>query len=150
MRKANLAALLIILWSIILSAVGCLAEDGKVSPHSDMGDCGVCHVAPADKLRGWFVFTSTKKEMKHDMNKLCLQCHAVELAHVGGSLGVGKGHATGKKPSINRQDLPLASDGTVTCAITCHNMHVSSEDRQLQSKRLRMSINSLCMSCHNM
>jgi predicted CXXCH cytochrome family protein len=123
----------------------CAAEEMKVNPHSESGDCSICHVAPINKLRGWFVFGSTKREMKTDLNQLCLQCHPAEPAHAGGLLGVGIGHGIGKKPVINHQNLPLASDGTITCAITCHNIHTSPDN----PKRLRVPYNSLCVSCHN-
>jgi predicted CXXCH cytochrome family protein len=126
------------------------ADEQKVNPHSDSGDCAICHVASRDTLRGWFVFGSTKRELKDDLNKICLKCHTVEPTHAGGSLGVGKGHATGKKPAINRKNLPLSSDGTVNCATTCHNMHVSSDERFLQAKHLRLTVNDLCYSCHNL
>ncbi len=125
------------------------AENVTVSPHSDEGDCGICHVAPAAKLRSWFTFGSTKRELKYDLNQVCLTCHTVEPTHAGGFFGVGIGHGTGKKPAVNRQELPLAGDGTITCATTCHNIHVASDDRQLQRKRLRAPVNTLCLSCHD-
>jgi predicted CXXCH cytochrome family protein len=126
------------------------AGDLKTGIHSDSGDCAICHVASKDTLRGWFVFGSTKRELKEDHNQICLKCHTVEPTHAGGSLGVGKGHATGKKPSLNRKNLPLSSDGTVNCATTCHNMHNSSEDKAVQARHLRLPVNDLCYSCHNM
>ena len=153
MRTNVLKVVPIILAALLLSVTVCTAEDVKANanPHSETGDCSICHVAPADKLRGWFTFGSTKRELKYDLNQICLNCHTIEPAHAGGGvLGVGKGHATGSKPAINRQNLPLASDGTVTCAITCHNMHVTSDDRQMQLKHLRVTANSMCLSCHNM
>lgn len=125
------------------------AEDVKVNPHSDTGDCTICHVASAEKLRGWFTFSSTKKELKHDLNQICLNCHTTEPTHAGGFLGVGKGHATGKKTALNRQDLPLANDGTITCATTCHNIHAVADNGQPQPKLLRLPVNSMCMSCHD-
>lgn len=148
MRIIALDAVVMTLAVLLLSTAECPAEDIKVNPHSEGGDCAVCHVAPPDKLRGWFVFGSTKREMKADLNQLCLQCHTVK-PEPEGSLGVGIGHATGKKPAANRGDLPLASDGTITCATTCHNMHVISDNRQLQQKHLRLPANSLCISCHD-
>lgn len=126
------------------------AEDVKVSPHSEEGDCAICHVAPANKLRGWFVSGSTKRALKEDPNQLCLKCHTIEPNHAGGFLGIGIGHATGKKTAVNHKNLPLASDGTITCATTCHNVHATPDDRQLYVKRLRLPVNVLCTSCHNM
>ncbi len=134
---------------LLLTGTVCLAEDVVVSPHSEKGDCGICHVASAEKLRSWFAFGATKREMKYDLNQVCLRCHTVEPSHAGGFFGVGTGHGVGKKPAANRQDLPLAGDGTITCATTCHNIHVTSDDRLQQRKRLRLPVNSLCLSCHD-
>lgn len=135
--------------ALLLSAAVCSAEDVKGNPHSDAGDCAQCHVAPAEKLRGWFVFGSTKREMKGDLNQVCKKCHTTEPPQDAYSLGVGIGHATGKKPVVNHQNLPLATDGTITCATTCHNMHITSDDRHQQLKHLRLPANSLCISCHD-
>ncbi len=145
-RDAAVTTLAVLL---LTSAVGA-AEGEMANPHSEAGDCGICHVASAGKLRSWFAFASTKREMKMDLNELCRRCHPVEPTHAGGFIGVGKGHATGKKTPINHENLPLANDGTITCAITCHNMHVTAEDRTQQLKHLRLPINKLCLSCHNM
>lgn len=130
-------------------SAGYAADNARISPHSDSGDCTICHVAPVGKLRGWFVFGSTKREMKSDLNQLCLQCHTVKAA-VPGEMGIGIGHATGKTLKTNDQNLPLAQDGTITCATTCHNIHVDSDDRQLHPKLLRLPPNVLCVSCHRM
>jgi hypothetical protein len=148
MKRIALDAIVVSLAVLLLSTATCPAEDIKVNPHSEGGDCAVCHVAPPDKLRGWFVFGSTKREMKADLNQLCLQCHTVK-PEPEGSLGVGIGHATGKKTAINHENLPLANDGTITCATTCHNMHVTSDNRQLHLKHLRVPANLLCVSCHD-
>jgi hypothetical protein len=133
---------------LLLSATISFAQELKVSPHSDNGDCAICHVAPTEKLRSWFAFGSTKREMKPDLDKICRGCHVIEPEQAG-SLGVGKGHAAGKKPAINVNNLPLAKDGTINCATTCHNLHISSDAKpSLVHKRLRASSNELCTSCH--
>ena len=134
---------------MLLNYSVCTAQDVKAGIHSDTGDCSICHVAPADKLRSWFTFGSTKKELKSDLNQICLGCHTVKPTHAGGFIGTGLGHATGKKPEINHENLPLASDGTITCATTCHDIHTTSDDRRLQRKRLRLPVNSMCISCHD-
>ena len=134
---------------LFISGTVCAAEGVRVNPHTDAGDCAICHVAPADKLRGWFVFGSTKRELKGGLNQLCQKCHTIEPDPADGSLGVGIGHATGKKTAINRENLPLSSDGTINCATTCHNMHVTSDDRHQQLKHLRSPANTLCVSCHD-
>jgi hypothetical protein len=149
MRTFALDAILMTMTLLLLSAPVSAAEDVRAYPHSDSGDCAICHVAPENKLRGWFVFGSTKRELKADLNQLCLKCHTVEPIPAGGSLDVGIGHATGKKTAVNHQNLPLASDGTITCATTCHNMHVISDDRQQQIKHLRLPSTLLCVSCHD-
>lgn len=146
--KVNVVAYILVVFAC--STVAGATDGGMVNPHSETGDCAICHVASADKLRSWFTFGSTKKELKDDLNTICRKCHAVDDTHETGMLAAGKGHATGKKPAINLQKLPLASDGTVTCAITCHNIHVAADERQLQKSHLRLPVNSLCMSCHKM
>jgi hypothetical protein len=124
------------------------ADEVKFNPHSDSGDCTICHVVSADKLKSWFAFGSTKREMKDDLNRLCQKCHTVQINTPLGGLGVGAGHATGKKPAINHQNFPLAPDGTITCATTCHDMHVQTKDQHQQRKHLRVSAKSLCIECH--
>jgi hypothetical protein len=108
------------------------------SPHRAGGDCTVCHVYPAEKLRGWFVLGSTKREMKANPVELCAKCH-----------GLGFGHAVGKKTPINHSGLPLDSRGEITCATTCHDMHVITEDQKQNFYHLRMPFDSLCISCHD-
>lgn len=120
------------------------------SPHSEKGDCSICHVASVEKLNGWFVFTSTKVEMKPNLDQICRGCHTI-VPEQPGSLGIGIGHATGKKLLRNIKNLPLAKDGTINCSTTCHNLHISADsDPQLIPKRLRFNSNELCMSCHKM
>lgn len=150
MLTLTLGRTLLLLATLLLMNSPCVAEEIKANPHSDKGDCTICHVASAETLRGWFVLGSTKRALKDDLNVLCQKCHTVEPTHAGGFLGVGKGHATGKKLTYNKHNLPLASDGTITCATTCHNVHVSQDERNLQNKLLRMPVNDLCMSCHNL
>ncbi len=132
-----------------ISGSVCLAGNVSATLHSETGDCSICHVASAEKLRGWFTSGSTKRELKDDLNQVCLKCHTVKPTHAGGFFGVGIGHGVGKKPEFNLQNLPLAGDGTITCATTCHNVHVTSDDVRLQRKLLRAPVNSLCISCHN-
>lgn len=110
-----------------------------VSPHNDKGDCGYCHVAPREKLESWLTFASTKRQLKEDLNELCRRCH-----------GVGFGHGVGKKPAMNIANLPLSADGTVNCAMTCHDMHVVSADNPGQQYlHLRIPQVKLCLSCHD-
>lgn len=148
MRKLLLNSAFMVLTALMFNDMECAAEDVKVNPHSDSGDCSLCHVASPGKLRSWFAFASTKREMKDDPDRICLQCHTIAPTPEG-SLGVGIGHATGKKPAVNKRNFPLSSAGTITCATTCHNMHVTSDNGHQQSKHLRSPVNDLCVSCHN-
>lgn len=114
------------------------AAKGK-NPHGDNGDCSICHVAPVEKLRGWFVFPATKRQLVADPTTLCQKCH-----------GVSFGHGVGKKPHINRSGLPLSADGTINCALTCHDMHISGVDDDTQQRfHLRLPQSVLCVSCHD-
>jgi len=108
------------------------------SPHSDSGDCTLCHVARLEKLRSWFAFASTKREMRDGPVEVCQKCH-----------GSGFGHATGSATAVNNAALPLAVDGTITCATTCHQMHIHTDDPQQTFYRLRLPADSLCLSCHD-
>lgn len=109
------------------------------NPHGDNADCSLCHVAPVDKLRGWFVFPSTKRQLVTDPTNLCVKCH-----------GVSFGHGVGKKPLMNRSDLPLGTDGTINCALTCHDIHFSGVDVDNQQRfHLRLPQSKLCVSCHD-
>ena len=108
------------------------------SPHSDSGDCSLCHVSSVEALRGWFVFDSTKRKLKDGPVEVCKKCH-----------GLGFGHATGKRPVVNHAELPLSDDGTINCATTCHNMHIRAEDPKQTFYHLRLPFDFLCISCHD-
>lgn len=114
------------------------APTEKIYPHGEKGNCDICHVAPESDLNSWFTFGSTKKRLRSDFNGLCLQCHTVDM-----------GHGVGKRPQMNRERLPLDSDGKITCAITCHDMHIKSEDQKQNHYHLRTTPDRLCHSCHD-
>lgn len=115
-----------------------LKKYGK-SPHKADGDCSICHVASKEDLTSWFTFSSTKKKLITDPVTLCTKCH-----------GSGFGHGTGKKPDINKTSLPLNNDGTITCAVTCHNMHITEfKDKAQEQYYLRYDNVKLCTSCHD-
>ena len=120
----------------VRSDVG-VSDAPKINPHAGDGHCQVCHVLPQEDLQSWFTFTSSKKKLIKDFNELCRQCHGVKF-----------GHGVGKVPKMNREGLPLDSNGLIACAITCHNMHVISEDSAQNEKHLRLPIVRLCISCH--
>lgn len=129
---------------LFVSGGPCAADDLKArakygaSPHSDSGDCGLCHVASAEILRSWFVFGSTKRKLTRNPVEVCSKCHGMEF-----------GHGIGRKPSVNHASLPLAGDGTITCATTCHSMHIRSDDSKQTFYHLRQPVDSLCISCHD-
>jgi hypothetical protein len=119
---------------------GMAEETGKplTYPHDDKGNCDICHMASESDLRSWFTFGSTKKRLRKDYNGLCQQCHTVDM-----------GHGVGKRPQMNRERLPLDGDGKIACAITCHNMHIKSDDREQAKFHLRTPVDTLCRSCHD-
>jgi len=109
------------------------------NPHGDSGECSLCHVSPVDKLRGWFVLPSTKRQLVADPTTICQKCH-----------GLSFGHGVGKKPHMNRSGLPLSADGTINCALTCHDMHIKVVDSDNQQRfHLRLPHTTLCVSCHD-
>lgn len=109
------------------------------NPHSDGGDCALCHVASKESLNSWFTFGSTKRALIADPVALCQKCH-----------GVSFGHGVGKKPKINRAELPLDADNSINCALTCHDMHLAEPvDAKQGHFHLRLPISKLCISCHN-
>lgn len=129
-----------VLLSIGFCDAGDVAARAKYgeSPHSGSGDCSLCHVVPAEELSSWFVFTSTKRQLKGGPVEVCQKCH-----------GSGFGHATGRRPAQNHANLPLEDDNTITCAKTCHNMHIRAEDPKQTFYNLRLPVDSLCISCHD-
>lgn len=114
------------------------AEDTASNPHGDPQGCTVCHVLSREKLERFFTPDAQKRHLRTDPVTLCRQCH-----------GVGFGHGVGKRPEMNRDGLPLAGDGTITCATTCHSMHVKSPaDQEQEHYHLRLPLSKICFSCH--
>ncbi|MBT1074512.1 cytochrome C [Geobacter grbiciae] len=126
---------------LVFSGTGIAAPevpDGAVNPHASPESCGVCHVLPKEKLGSFFVANATKRQLLTNPVALCRQCHGMEF-----------GHGIGMKPEMNRESLPLAEDRTITCAITCHAMHVKNPDHQEQERyHLRLPLSKICLSCH--
>ncbi|GAM10656.1 hypothetical protein OR1_02945 [Geobacter sp. OR-1] len=112
----------------------------RVSPHGVEGSCHVCHAETEERLNRWslFSFGIYKKKLILDYNEVCRQCHGVDF-----------GHGVGKTPRLNREMLTLDSEGTIACAITCHDMHIKSNDYIQNRYHLRFEKNRLCLSCHN-
>ena len=113
------------------------STDKRPSPHGVAGQCQICHVEPEDVLSGWFTSGVRKRALVVDHNTLCRQCH-----------GVAFGHGVEKEPETNDEGFPLAPDGTIACAITCHNMHIKAEDPVQNRYHLRAKQPTLCLSCH--
>ncbi|SNB45275.1 cytochrome C [Geobacter sp. DSM 9736] len=107
-------------------------------PHNDSAKCDLCHEATEEDLKSWFTFSSTKKKMRLDYNEVCWQCHDIDF-----------GHGVGKSPKKNRENLPLDAEGKITCAITCHNMHIKTSEQHQNKFHLRFSHMKLCLSCHD-
>lgn len=144
MKLSCMIAILVTLSGVLFSVGCCDAGDknarakyGK-SPHSNHGDCNLCHLVTAEKLRSWFVFGSTKRRLREGPVEVCRKCHGSEF-----------GHATGRRTAVNTAKLPLAVDDTVTCAMTCHDMHINTEDSKQTFYHLRLPVDSLCTSCHD-
>lgn len=142
--RENMSGFITIVALLVMTAGPGMAEEtgnspaGNIYPHDDKGNCDICHLAPESDLRSWFTFGSTKRKLHGDYNALCLKCHNIAL-----------GHGVGKRPKTNRERLPLDGDGKIACAITCHNMHIKSDDQKQAKFHLRTPVNSLCRSCHD-
>lgn len=126
---------------LVFAGTGRAAQDTpntEANPHEDSEHCGVCHVISKEKLEGFFTSKTLKRQLRADHVALCRQCH-----------GIGFGHGVGKKPDMNRERLPLADDGTITCATTCHSMHVKNpSDHEQEHYHLRLPVATICFSCH--
>ena len=97
--------------------------------------CASCHTASKQTLSAQNPAT---QNMVVGMNSECLRCH------YDGPISHPVGMKNSKKPAT---DLPLGSDGTITC-ITCHFGH----DRQTTNPYLLRKNNkhgALCLSCHD-
>ncbi|MSM38070.1 MAG: cytochrome C [Geobacter sp.] len=114
------------------------ALDIKMNPHGTKGSCQICHVESEESLNSWFTLGSSKRKLKVDFDTVCEQCHGVDF-----------GHGVGEKPTLNRENLPLDADKEIACAITCHDMHIQSDDPQQHHYHLRYPMTRLCLSCHN-
>lgn len=128
---------------VIFPALLCAEEhssaipDKKLNPHAGKGNCQVCHVETEESLNAWSFFGSAKRRMKADHNAVCMQCHGMEF-----------GHGVGKPPKANVDNLPLDEHGNIACALTCHSMHVKTNDQSQTYYHLRLPNNRICESCH--
>lgn len=108
------------------------------NPHKSTAMCQSCHVISAHDLASADVAALKKRELRGGINEVCTQCHKVSL-----------GHGVGKKPEMNTQQLPIGPDGAITCAITCHDMHLVKPETAVQRRYyLRVPHKKLCSSCH--
>lgn len=133
----------------LLILTGCtipaLLKGDVENPHLKR-KCSACHKAPDELLlrveagEGDEGDLGEAKALKSDLNGICTGCHEP-----------GKGdHAIGEVPKINIRHLPLDSDGKITCAVTCHDVHTKNIDNPAAKKRLlRLPQTELCLSCHD-
>ncbi len=137
---SRMAALVFLAPLSMAWAQGEITSSAKsVNPHTESANCEVCHMVPEAELKSLSVPGSKMRSLRADLVTVCRQCH-----------GVGFGHGVGKKPEMNRESLPLDTDGTITCAITCHSMHLKdATDWHQKRYHLRLPIEKLCISCHN-
>lgn len=128
-----------LLLCVVCGAATTTMDNTAINPHADNVDCGICHVLPKDELLRRDVASARKDELKGGPVEVCRQCH-----------GIGFGHGVGKKPGMNRANLPLTASGTITCALTCHNIHlVDAQDARQKQYFLRLPSDKLCYSCHD-
>lgn len=114
-------------------------DNSTVNPHADTDHCGSCHILVKDDLLRNDVATIKKSELKGGPVEVCRQCH-----------GIGFGHGVGKKPAMNRENLPLDAAGVITCALTCHDIHLAeAKDPRQKQYFLRLPSDTLCYSCHD-
>jgi len=131
-------------------ALHSFAAQGSVgsdrNPHLDRS-CNACHIADIsflDEVAGGRAkgkrAVGKAKEMKGDLNMVCTACHAADDGD----------HAIGIVPKTNKHDLPLDSKGEMTCATTCHNVHLQPDaDEEMKKGLLRMAPEKICFSCHD-
>ncbi|MDT8318795.1 MAG: hypothetical protein RQ824_12535 [bacterium] len=114
-------------------------------PHLKL-QCNACHKAPDELLlrvkkgAGKGGDQGEARAMKSDLNGLCLDCHRAG----------NNDHSIAKVPKINNSNLPLDSDGRITCATTCHDVHTkNSVNTAVIKGLLRIPPEDLCFSCHD-
>lgn len=123
---------------LVFAATNSSKLEAKVSPHGKSAACPSCHVEPEARLGSPLASLEEKRKLKSDFVQVCRQCHGNDFDH-----GVGK------VPPINREQLPLDSAGKIVCAVTCHSMHIKSEDQVQDKYHLRLPYKRLCASCHD-
>ncbi len=99
--------------------------------------CIICHTTAAKDDIVIVTSDAPAVQINKDLNAICLSCHSRSY-----------GHGIDNKPLVNRNNLPLNSDGKISCAITCHNMHARSSDLVQSRYYLRLPASELCLSCH--
>ncbi len=105
--------------------------------HRRDGDCMACHTRDAAELTA--DPSAARTALAPDLEARCNRCHGDE----------GPSHKTGIVPKrAEPSELPLASDGTISCA-TCHYMHGESNAFG-DFLRLDNHRGGLCLSCHEL
>ena len=116
-RGRGLTAVLIVLAAVTAAGYAYSAEKHQ---------CDNCHLF-SDKTSG--------APLKASLSGLCLGCHQAGKAS-------GE-HKVDIIPSMKVEDLPLTTDGKMSC-VTCHDPHGKSG----QPKLLRVKQSELCLKCH--
>lgn len=116
--------------------------DESTDPHREK-KCQVCHIASNEVLAKENALESEiirRKQMRTDLIDLCVQCHRDRSSE-------GAEHVVGVRTKLNRENLPLDHEGKISCATTCHDMHI--KDPGLMGSLMRHPVNTLCLSCHD-
>ena len=138
-RTVILLCIAVSWWLVCSARADSDAAGARSNPHTGVEGCFVCHLRSAAELDQSDVPRSEKLLLRTDAVTLCTNCH-----------GTSFGHGVGRRPAVNREKLPLDRSGFITCAMTCHDMHVkrASEPHQ-QNFHLRLPVDRLCTSCHD-
>ncbi len=116
--------------------------DEKTNPHKDE-NCVVCHIASKELLTKVVPAESEavqRRFMRTDLIDLCSSCHRDRVS-------TESEHSVGVPTKLNRENLPLDPQGSITCATTCHDIHTKNPG--LKKGLLRHPYDTLCLSCHD-
>jgi hypothetical protein len=138
-RRIGVADVLL-LAGLALSLHGTVTAAGAATGdnvHRSGANCGLCHTADAELLSAHR--DAAAAALVPNLEAVCNGCHADE----------GASHRTGMPPKHPVPvALPLAPDGTVTCA-TCHFLH--GEQTNTESfERIDNRHGQLCLTCHEL
>lgn len=114
--------------TVMIFSISCAVQRVKPSESRPLEvkahSCNMCHLP--HKREG-------KILLNKPLSELCVSCHSERK-------GSGE-HIVGVKPSMPAEELPLDTEGKMTC-ITCHDPHGS------KSLLRAPSFSELCKKCH--